>query len=132
MMTRFLIAGAVVLRVLVVDTASAVDIDIHATIPPPPRIVFEQEPEVIVVPSTQVQYVPVVTDYDMYRYGKYWYVNQDGYWYRSRSYRGPFKFVEQRHIPHDVIVVPADYGHHPRHPPKPAKHRKNKKQHGDR
>lgn len=108
--------------------APAADVSVHIAIPPPPHIVFEAAPQVVIVPQTRVEYVPVVTDYDMYRYGKYWYVNQDGYWYRSRSYRGPFKHVSYGHVPRAVVVVPADYRHHPNRP-KHVKHKNKYKQH---
>lgn len=110
-------------------SVSAVDVDIHIAVPPPPHIVFETEPEVVIVPQTHVAYVPVVTQYDMYRYDKYWYVNQEGYWYRSRSYRGPFKHVQHRHLPHDFVVLPTEYRHHPIKPKGPKHHTKSKNKH---
>lgn len=121
-------AGFALLGSLTLQSSSvrAADVNIHVSIPPPPHVIFETQPEVVIVPQTRVEYVPVVTDYDMYRYGKYWYVNRDGYWYRSHSYKGPFRYVEYRSLPHPVVVVPAEYRHHPVHPKqhktKPDKH----------
>jgi hypothetical protein len=121
-------AGFALLGSLTLQSSSvrAADVSIHVSIPPPPHVIFETQPEVVIVPQTRVEYVPVVTDYDMYRYEKYWYVNRDGYWYRSHSYRGPFRYVEYRSLPHAVVVVPAEYRHHPEHPKqhktKPDKH----------
>ena len=37
--------------------------------PPPPAYVFDSEPEVILVPSTRVYYVPQ-SEFDLYRYGQ--------------------------------------------------------------
>lgn len=117
---------ALIGTLMVSVAAPAADVSVHIAIPPPPQIVFESAPEVVIVPQTRVEYVPVVTGYDMYRYGKYWYVNQDGYWYRSRSYRGPFKYVDYRQVPQAVVVVPADYRHHPVRP-KHIKHKQSYK-----
>lgn len=127
------VAAFIVVASLVVTASSGmsqVDVDIHIGIPPPPAVVFHSEPEVVVVPRTKVYYVPAVPDYDMYRFGRSWYINRDGYWYRSNAYRGPFKIVEYRHVPHEIVVVPGEYRHHPLRPHgKPSKHRKHK---GDR
>jgi hypothetical protein len=40
--------------------------------------------------------------YDMFRYGVYWYVYNDNYWYRAHTYRGPFAVVETRHVPREI------------------------------
>ena len=129
-MRRLVLVPALLIGGLLLPySAPAADVDIHISIPPPPHIVFESEPEVVVVPHTHVAYVPIVTQYDMYRHDKYWYVNQDGYWYRSRSYRGPFKYVQHRHLPQDFVVLPAEYRHHPVKPKGPKHHKKNKNKH---
>lgn len=99
-----------------------VDVHIGIGIPPPPSIVFQAEPPVIVVPQTDVYYVPEASGYDMYRYGSWWYVNRDGYWYRARSYRGPFGHVEYSRVPRRIIGIPGTYRHFPvrpdgHHPP---------------
>jgi hypothetical protein len=97
--------------------ASAADVHVSIGIPAPPAVVFHTEPEVTVVPHSRVYYVPSATDYDMYRYGGYWYVNRGGYWYRSTAYDGPFAYVEYNRLPHQIVVVPSHYRHHPVHPP---------------
>jgi hypothetical protein len=51
--------------------------------------------------------------YDVFRYGVYWYVFDDGYWYRARTYRGPFVVVSARYVPAAVINVPPRYWRHP-------------------
>ena len=102
--------------------ASAADVHISIGIPAPPAVVFHSEPEVVVVPHSRVYYVPSATDYDMYRYGGYWYVNRDGYWYRSTAYNGPFTTVEYRRLPHQIVAVPRHYRHHPDHPSHPHGH----------
>jgi len=44
-----------------------------------PQLVFQSEPDVVVVPGSRVYYVRDY-DYDIYRYGSYWYYNYDGGW----------------------------------------------------
>lgn len=80
--------------------------------PPPPAYVFDDEPEVILVPSTRVYYVPE-TDFDLYRYGRYWYINRDGWWYRSAGYRGPFGYIGYDRVPASVVNIPPKYRRHP-------------------
>jgi hypothetical protein len=53
-------------------------------------------------------------DYDCFRYGVYWYAWSDGFWYRARTWRGPFIAVEPRVVPRAIINVPAK--HWKRHP----------------
>jgi hypothetical protein len=103
-----------------IDGAIA-DVDVHVNVgvPPPPVVVYETQPEVVLVPRTQVYYVPGAADYDFYRYGGYWYINRGGYWYRGRSYRGPFAAIAFARVPHEIVVVPGAYHHHPFHPPHP-------------
>ena len=81
--------------------------------PPPPRVVIYDDPRFVVV-----QGVYVVTNadpnYDMFRYGSYWYVCYDGYWYRARSYSGPFAVIDVRSVPRAVVSVPPrHWKHHP-------------------
>ena len=48
-------------------------------------LVFRSQPRVVVIPNTRVYYVQNY-DYDLYRYGDYWYYVDDGYWYRGSSW----------------------------------------------
>ena len=92
-----------------------VDVHVGIGIPAPPVVRFEAEPPVEIIPQTQVYYAPE-PDYDLYRYGGWWYVNRDGYWYRSHNYNGPFGPVVYESVPHAIIAVPGSYHHHPVHP----------------
>jgi hypothetical protein len=105
-----------------------VDVHIGISVPPPPEIVFPAPPQVVIVPQTHVYYVPEAPGYDMYRLGPYWYVNRDGYWYRSHAYGGPFAFVQYEHVPHELVVLPVEYRHHPPYP-KDYKHWKKHHKH---
>jgi len=76
-----------------------------------PQLVFQSEPDIVVVPGTRVYYVRDY-DYDIYRYGSYWYYNYDGGWYRSRRYDGHFTYVGPREVPRSVVYVPVRYRRH--------------------
>jgi len=83
--------------------------------PPPPRVVVVDEPDLMLVEGSRV-YVVVNAEsgYDMFRYGSSWYVCHDGYWYRSRTYRGPYAVIDVRSVPRAVVSVPArHWKHHP-------------------
>ena len=83
--------------------------------PPPPVVVYREAPPVVVVPRTAVY---VVNDddcrYDFFRYGVWWYIWNNGYWYRSNSYGGPFRVIEARYVPTAIWNVPSrHWKHHP-------------------
>jgi len=77
-----------------------------------PTIYFDTEPDVVVIPNSRVYYYQA-PEYDVYRYGRGWYVNRDGYWYRASSYRGPFVRVSAGAIPRQIVVVPTEYRRYP-------------------
>jgi hypothetical protein len=83
--------------------------------PPPPVVVYQESPPVVIVPGSAVY---VVNDprcgYDFFRFGVYWYIWNDGYFYRGRSYNGPFRVIEARYVPAAIWNVPSR--HWKRHP----------------
>lgn len=85
------------------------------TPPPPPPVVFRQEPEVILVPSTRVYYVPDLK-YDLFRYGRHWYINSAGHWYRARGYSGPYEYLENERVPSTILRLPDKYHRQPMRP----------------
>jgi hypothetical protein len=76
-----------------------------------PDLYWRSEPRLVVVPGTRIYYVQNY-DYDVYRYGRYWYYNSDGRWYRSRSYRGPWIYVGYRSVPGEFSSIPVRYRRH--------------------
>lgn len=72
------------------------------------RIYFRERPRMVVVPGTRVYYVRDA-DVDVYRYGRFYYAFDDGRWYRSASYRGPWVYVRGRAVPRQIYMVPTDY-----------------------
>jgi hypothetical protein len=73
-----------------------------------PSLGFTVAPSLVRIPGRGVYYVQD-SDNDVYRYGNYWYLNYNGDWYRSDSYRGPWVFVGYRSVPSDVYSVPTQY-----------------------
>lgn len=115
------LGGALLLALGLVTVAAtseasvSADVNIRLGSRPAPVVVFEREPDVVLVPSTRVYYVNDL-DYDLYRYGQFWYINDGGYWYRARNYRGPFAQIRFETVPRQIVVVPDRYHRHPMHP----------------
>ncbi len=80
--------------------------------PPPPPVVFRQEPEVILIPKTRVYYVPDLK-YGLFRYGRHWYINSGGVWYRARAYGGPYTHLADEHVPSTILRLPEKYHRQP-------------------
>ena len=85
------------------SASSGIDINIHAGLPLPappplPRIVI-QEPPLFLAPPALGFRVAVGVPYDMVNIGGRFYLYDDGRWYRSGNYRGPWVFVRQRELP---------------------------------
>jgi hypothetical protein len=66
-----------------VPTIARVDVGISISLPPP--IVFVSPPEVVVIPETNVYFVPDL-DMEIFFFGGWWWRPWEGRWYRSRSY----------------------------------------------
>ena len=67
-------------------------------------------PHLVVVPGYPVYYAPNVNaDYFFYD-GFYWVFNvEDGQWYSSSWYNGPWVFVEPMYVPQPLLVIPFRY-----------------------
>ena len=61
--------------------------------------------------------VVVARDGVLFRYGKYWYLCDDGVWFRGRTVRGPFLHVGFSTVPRSVVLVPETYRRHWRESP---------------
>ena len=111
----YAIAAAAVLAATVTATANAgTSVDFRVSVGDPYRgatLAFRSEPDVVLVPDTKVYYVRD-HDCDLYRYGRYWYFVEDGFWYRSAAWRGPFVHVRTASVPRSVVSVPVKYRRH--------------------
>ena len=44
-------------------------------------------------------------DYDMYRFGGWYYINDNDNWYRANSWNGPYVLIQDRSVPRAVFSV---------------------------
>jgi hypothetical protein len=77
-----------------------------------PRVYFESEPDVVLVPGYRDVYYVRDSDYDIYEVGDWWYYNYNGDWYRAHDYNGPYSFVSYRSVPRPIYNVPRRYRRH--------------------
>ena len=75
-----------------------------------PAIRFAAPPDVVVIPGTYVYMVPDI-DVDILFFQGYWWRPYEGHWYRSRDYKGSWRYVEPRRVPRGLIELPQDYRH---------------------
>lgn len=72
-------------------------------------ITFRSAPDLTLIPNTNVYTLRADADYDLYRYDGWYYMVDDGSWYRARSWRGPFTYIQMGSLPRDVVSVPMRY-----------------------
>jgi len=70
---------------------------------------FTIQPRVSIIPNTSVYYVRDASNYDLYQFGNSWYLVDQGNWYRSNNWRGPFISVQVGSVPRDVVTIPTSY-----------------------
>lgn len=103
-----LIPWSSLLALTVALPAARAEVNVYlGSAPPPPAIVFSSPPSMVLVPGTRV-YVVRAGDrpaYDYYRYGSTYYIYNDGYWYRSTAYNGPYRVIETRYVPRQIVTV---------------------------
>jgi hypothetical protein len=67
-------------------------------------------PRLVVVPGYPVYYAPAVRANYFFYDGLFWVFNvDDGYWYSSSWYNGPWVVVEPEFVPQPILVVPYRY-----------------------
>ena len=116
-------AAAILAGVLFTVAPARADIDVQINIgnaPPAPHFVFRARPHEQFLPGQRIYVVddPSVGDYDCFRYGGYYWVFREGYWYRSASWRRRFVVVHPRYVPAVFYrVPPTRWKHHPSGPP---------------
>ena len=75
---------------------------------PAPRV-FVSAPEFLyVIPSFGIYFVPNISTEIFFVNGR-WYYSASGVWYWGSSYRGPWTYIEVRHIPSHLRKLPRDY-----------------------
>lgn len=99
----------------------------------PPPVVFRSEPRTVYVNDVYVVDDDRCDD-DMFRSDNMWWRLRGGYWYRARSWGGPWIAVDVRRVPERVLVVPANHWKHHPHggPPGLMRREGYYDRHGDR
>ncbi len=102
-----LLAWIMILGFAIYPSSSQARVDIHVGVSLPP-LVISAEPEVAVIPGTYVYFVPDV-EADLFFYDGYWYRPDEGNWYRSVDYNGPWVSIVYTEVPYSVIHLPSDF-----------------------
>lgn len=117
MKTTRVLAGCVFATLFALPAFAATDVHVSINLgnaPPPPVVVVQHAPRTVWLPEQRV-YVVNDRDFDddYFQCGAFWYVYRNDYWYRARSWRGPFTVIESRYVPHSIMVVPERHWRHP-------------------
>jgi hypothetical protein len=101
-LARLVVATLFVILLGTITAEAQVSVSIGINLPVFPRLV--------VVPGYPVYYAPSVRANYFFYDGLYWVFNvDDGYWYSSSWYNGPWVFVEPVYVPQFLLVVPYRY-----------------------
>ena len=104
---RCMLAGAAVAAAMGFSGAARAEVSVNINLGPPP-IVVSAPPAVVMIPQSQVYFVPD-PHLDVFFYGGYWWSPRGERWYRARAYNGPWGVIERNRVPRAVIYVPRDY-----------------------
>jgi len=109
-MKRFIVVASLCVlasSVMAVTNPASAQIRINANLSTG-QIYFDNEPNVVLVPGTQVYYTPY-GNYEVYRYRRHWYASRNGMWYRASDSGGPYYEVDSDRVPPAILAVPGDY-----------------------
>ena len=87
---------------LPVESSAGVNVNIGINVPLPPPFRFHAPPPMAVIPGTYIYTVPDI-DVEILFYQGYWYRPYEGRWYRSKSYNGPWAFLDSGRVPHTLF-----------------------------
>jgi hypothetical protein len=104
---RYLLAGAAIAAAMGFSGPARAEVSVSINLGPPPIVVAEP-PGVVLIPQSQVYFVPD-PQIDVFFYGGYWWSPRGDRWYRARAYNGPWGVIERSRVPRAVIYVPGDY-----------------------
>jgi len=105
-----LVIGALLLVLTVSATQSEAGVNVNIGVNLP-AYRFAAPPDVVVIPGTYVYMVPDI-DVDFLFFQGYWWRPYEGRWYRSRDYKGGWRYVATERIPRGLRALPPDYRHH--------------------
>jgi hypothetical protein len=104
-MRRLLLGGALLALLATPAMAQVVRVRVNA----PPAPVVNVQPRWQWDAQSRVYYVNDPNlDYDAFRYGQYYYIYNDGYWYRSNAWNGDFEAVQPGSVPRAIYGM-SDY-----------------------
>lgn len=104
---RYLLAGAAIAAAIGFSGPARAEVSVSINLGPPPIVVAEP-PALVMIPHSQVHYVPD-PQIDVFFYGGYWWSPRGERWYRARAYNGPWGVIERGRVPRSVVYMPRDY-----------------------
>mgnify|MGYP001411077104 CR=1 FL=1 len=104
---RCLLAGAAIAAAIGVAEPARAEVSVSINLGPPP-IVVSAPPAVVMIPGSQVHFVPD-PKIDVFFYGGYWWSPRGEQWYRAKAYNGPWGVIGQLRVPPAVVYMPRDY-----------------------
>jgi len=104
---RCLLAGAAIAAALGFSEPARAGVSVNINLGPPPIVVAEP-PALVMIPQSQVYFVPD-PHIDVFFFGGYWWSPRGERWYRSRAYNGPWGVIERGRVPRAVVYMPRDY-----------------------
>ncbi|HZZ84179.1 MAG TPA: hypothetical protein VFE30_06550 [Anaeromyxobacteraceae bacterium] len=111
-MRKLLLASSLALSTLPVAARSQVSAGISINIPVPTFQIPVAPPLVVVQPGVQVV---EGCDHEVFQHDDYWWLRQNGRWYRTRDRRQGWVFVEDRAVPAPLYRLPPGRYKHWRH-----------------
>ena len=90
-----------------VEALASVSVGVNINLGPP-VIVAAEPPTMVVVPQSNVYYVPE-PGIDIFFYAGFWWSPRGDYWYQSRNYNHGWVAVAPSRVPRAVIYMPRDY-----------------------
>jgi hypothetical protein len=96
-----------ILMGLPVESNAGVNVNVGISVPLPPFRIHTPPP-MVVIPGTYIYAVPDI-DVEILFYQGYWYRPNEGHWYRSKSYNGPWAYLDSPRVPRALFDVPRDY-----------------------
>ncbi|MDQ7787389.1 MAG: hypothetical protein RDU01_07255 [Thermodesulfovibrionales bacterium] len=104
-----LVFGALLFVVTGAATQSQAEVNVNIGVNLP-AYTFAAPPHVVVIPGTYVYMVPDI-DVDVLFFQGYWWRPYEGRWYRSRNYKGSWRYAAPSNIPRGLRELPQDYRH---------------------
>jgi hypothetical protein len=116
MLFLLIVVLTAIIGLMVPGQALSGDVDVNIGIGvgvPLPRVIVSSPPAVFLVPDTYVYYAPEVA-VQLFFYSGSWYTLNDGYWFRSADYSGPWVYLPPSRVPVVFLHLPPRYYEIPR------------------